>query len=280
MPVPLSGSSRCDLRCVTRCPCKSVYHSIARVGEGMRCHQALPTTHAVTGAGGRNSRRHLISRQTNSSFVRPAPGGAREIETCKVASEDREVALENLSGRVDEVVKEAVDIARQIKELEELGPRETGISNDELDEVKKKLLAFLELSFLPENALDLLTAAGYIRQDEWHLLYDKQKQRQKEAKDRREENYYKVIQHVLSGERERNVESDMRSKESQGELPNATSIIYSELLSFFSYCRSPSFPPQHKRVLRCSSTRVREGEVEECSHCRCDSRPLEQAQDP
>jgi len=215
MPVPLSGSSRCDLRCVTRCPCKSVYHSIARVGEGMRCHQALPTTHAVTGAGGRNSRRHLISRQTNSSFVRLSPGGAREIATCKVASEDREVALENLSGRVDEVVKEAVDIARQIKELEELGPRETGISNDELDEVKKKLLAFLELSFLPENALDLLTAAGYIRQDEWHLLYDKQKQRQKEAKDRREENHYKVIQHVLSGERERNVESDMRSKESQ-----------------------------------------------------------------
>ena len=67
----------------------------------------------------------------------------------------------------------------------------------------KQLENVEELAKLPEDAIELLTAAGYVRQDEWHELYPRMKEKQTQAKREREENFYKVVDAVLSGERER-----------------------------------------------------------------------------
>ena len=59
-----------------------------------------------------------------------------------------------------------------------------------------------ELAQLPRDALELLCAAGYVKQDEWHELHPRMKRRQAEAKRERELGFQRCKDLVLSGARQ------------------------------------------------------------------------------
>ena len=108
----------------------------------------------------------------------------------------------------------------------------TGLSRDKLAEMKNGVadaLALLsdnsELLDLPEEAVELLIAAGYIRQHEWHELYPRMKERQKRAKDEREANFHEVIRTVLSGERERPSSLGYEGQDPDAYLENVRSFF-------------------------------------------------------
>ena len=145
------------------------------------------------------------SRRWRANHRRPCARG--DGASAREEQED----LASLRARLGEATAAIVDLTREVDELEARRAESgDGTPDDEIAELKLMLSKFwasqdpsaAELRDLPEAALDLLTATGYIRRDEWQDLHAKQKLKQKEGRAARDAAFHEVAEEVLSGARE------------------------------------------------------------------------------
>lgn len=172
------------------------------------------------------------------------------------APSGKESPYDDLRERITRVTREALELTRTLESMSrDVGGREaSSLDVDQIDQLKSLLREFwrceetaAELLSLPEEAQELLIAAGYIRQDEWADLYPRMKERQRLAKKERSAAFSQAKDLVLSGSRERGESLDYEGQDPEVFLENVKDFFEEVEFHYKSGSWRNTFPPDTLR---------------------------------